>query len=242
LNKHAGLQRANAARTLHELGTPFGSCEHRVLVWHDLSSSFSSQPLQLPPRAILAQLCMYHKDDHMSAHQVRACAKHTHSMLPCSCCTSCPHSRIHLLQGNKSRRVRSTDTWSTVLDRLVRDGEFTQVVAHHLGLDFDLVELLAGVDTNDAADHLWHNDHVSEMCLDEVGLLVGLGLLLGLSEFLDQAHWSALEATVEPTAGAGMEDVEELVGWDIEESAESISGLVHEQMMVATYWSRSIPR
>lgn len=51
----------------------------------------------------------------------------------------------------------------------------------HLGLDFDLVEFLAAVDTNDASDHLRHNDHVSEVGLDKVWLLVGLGVLLGLS-------------------------------------------------------------
>jgi hypothetical protein len=50
-------------------------------------------------------------------------------------------------------------------------------VADHLGLDFDLVELLSGVDTDDAADHLGDDNHVTEVGLDEVGLLVGLGLL-----------------------------------------------------------------
>ena len=91
-------------------------------------------------------------------------------------------------------------------------------MAHHLRLDFDLVEFLAAVDTNDAADHLGHNNHVSEMCLDQIGLLVRPGVLLGLAQFLDQTHWAALEASVESTAGAGMEDGEEFVGGDIEES------------------------
>jgi hypothetical protein len=50
-------------------------------------------------------------------------------------------------------------------------------VADHLGLDFDLVELLSGVDTDDAANHLGDDNHVTEVGLDEVGLLVGLGLL-----------------------------------------------------------------
>jgi hypothetical protein len=50
-------------------------------------------------------------------------------------------------------------------------------VADHLGLDFDLVELLSGVDTDDAANHLGDDNHVTEVGLDEIGLLVGLGLL-----------------------------------------------------------------
>ena len=50
-------------------------------------------------------------------------------------------------------------------------------MADHLGLDFDLVELLSGVDTDDGADHLGDDNHVTEVGLDKVGLLVGLGLL-----------------------------------------------------------------
>lgn len=111
-----------------------------------------------------------------------------------------------------------TDTGSTVLDGLVRDGEFTQVVADHLGLDLDLVELLAAVDADDAANHLGHDDHVPKVSLDEVRLLVGLRVLLGLAQLLDQSHRAALEAPVESTAGSGMEDVDEFVGRDIEES------------------------
>lgn len=45
--------------------------------------------------------------------------------------------------------MRSTNTRTTMLDGLIRDGEFTQVVSDHLRLDLDLVELLARVDTND---------------------------------------------------------------------------------------------
>lgn len=84
-------------------------------------------------------------------------------------------------------------------------------MADHLGLDFDLVEFLAGVDTNDAANHLGDDDHVTEMGLDEVGLLVGLRFLLRLAELLDQAHGLALEAAVEPSTGTGMDEVAELL-------------------------------
>lgn len=97
------------------------------------------------------------------------------------------------------------------------DGEFTKVVANHLGLDLNLVELLSGVNTDDAADHLGDNDHVTQVGLDEVGLLVGLGLLLGLAELLDQAHGLALKTTVEPAAGAGVHDIAELFGGEVEE-------------------------
>ena len=161
---------------------------------------------------------------------------------PYSCCSLDQPPYIHLLQRNEPRRVRSTNTRSTVLDRLIRDRELAQIVTHHLRLDLNRVELLPRVNTNDAADHLGDDNHISEVCLDDVGFLVGLGFLLGFSQFLDQTHWSALEASVKPTAGAGMEDVEEFVGWNVEESVEFVSGWHSGEMMDATYWSRSMPR
>ena len=93
-------------------------------------------------------------------------------------------------------------------------------MADHLGLDLDLVELLTGVDTNDGTDHLGNDDHVTEVSLDEVGLLVGLGLLLGLAELLDQAHGLALETAVEPSARAGVDEVTELLRAEVEELVE----------------------
>lgn len=88
----------------------------------------------------------------------------------------------------------------------------------HLRPNFNLVEFLSGVDTDDAANHLWDDDHVTQMCLDEIGLLVGLGLLLGLAELLDQTHRLALETTVEAAAGTGVDDITELFGGEVEES------------------------
>jgi hypothetical protein len=93
-------------------------------------------------------------------------------------------------------------------------------VANHLRLDLDLVELLAGVDTDDGADHLGDDDHVTQVRLDEVGLLVGLGLLLGLAELLDQTHRLALQTAVEAAAGAGVHNITELLGREVEEPVQ----------------------
>lgn len=84
-------------------------------------------------------------------------------------------------------------------------------MSNHLRLDLDLVEFLSRVDANNATNHLGNNNHVSQMRLDEVGLLIGLGLLLRLPELLDQTHRLALETSVEPTAGACVDDITELV-------------------------------
>lgn len=91
-------------------------------------------------------------------------------------------------------------------------------MADHLRSDLDLVELLAGVDTDDAANHLGHDDHVSQVRLDEVGLLVGLSLLLGLAQLLDQAHGLALETSVDAAADTGVDDIAELVGREVEKT------------------------
>lgn len=96
-------------------------------------------------------------------------------------------------------------------------------MADHLRSDLDLVELLAGVDANDAANHLRHDNHVTQVRLDQVGLLVGLGLLLGLAELLDQAHGLALQATVDPATGTGVDDIAELLGVEVQETASQVS-------------------
>lgn len=91
-------------------------------------------------------------------------------------------------------------------------------MANHLRLDLHLVELLARVDGNDAANHLGDDNHVAEMGLDGVGLLVGLGLLLGLAKLLDQAHGAALETAVDPAASAGVDDIAELVRAEVQKA------------------------
>lgn len=93
-------------------------------------------------------------------------------------------------------------------------------MANHLRLNLNLVELLARVDTDDRSNHLRNDNHVTEVRLDEVGLLVGLGLLLGLAQLLDQTHGAALETAVEPAAGTGVDEVAELLGGEVEESVE----------------------
>ena len=67
------------------------------------------------------------------------------------------------LEGDEPGGVGSTNTRPTVLNRLVRDGELSQVVTNHLRLDLDLVEGLPVVHTNDASNHLWDNDHVPQV-------------------------------------------------------------------------------
>ena len=124
-------------------------------------------------------------------------------------------------------------------------------MANHFGLDFDLVELLTGVDADDGADHLGDDDHVTEVRLDERRLLVGLGLLLGLAQLLDQTHRLALQAAVEAAAGPGVHDIAELLRGEVQKSVVtgcvrwvwSRGGLLDDEKDGAvTYCSSSMPR
>lgn len=74
-----------------------------------------------------------------------------------------------------------------------------------------LAEILAIVNANDGAGHLGHNDHVPQMSLHNLGLLIWWSLLLGLTEFLDQSHWLALQAAGETPAGTAVHQLNQLV-------------------------------
>jgi len=107
-----------------------------------------------------------------------------------------------------------------VLDRLIRDGELSQIVSNHLRLDLNLVELFAAVNTNNRANHFRDDNHISKVCLNKIGLLIRLGFLLCFSEFFDQTHRAALEATVKSAAGTSVENVDKLRGGNVEELVE----------------------
>lgn len=99
-------------------------------------------------------------------------------------------------------------------NRAVRDGELSQVVADHLGLDLNLVEDLSVVDTNDGSNHLGDNNHVSEVSLDNGGLLVGAGSLLGLSQLSHQTHGLSVESSGQLSAGTGVDNLGEVLNGD----------------------------
>ena len=101
---------------------------------------------------------------------------------------------------------------------VLRNTEFSQIKPHHLRLDLHLIEFLARVDPNNTANHFRYHNHVSQMCLHQLRLLVGFGFLLGFAEFLYQTHGLTLETAVKPAAGTSMDDVSKLLGGEVEES------------------------
>jgi hypothetical protein len=106
--------------------------------------------------------------------------------------------------------VSGTNTGTTVLNGLVRDGEFGKVMTGHLGLDFNLVEDLTVVDTNNGTNHLRDNDHVTEMGLNDLRLLASRSVLLGSTELLDKTHGLTLKTTLESSTSTTVNELHEL--------------------------------
>lgn len=84
-----------------------------------------------------------------------------------------------------------------------------------LYLDLNLDEVLAIVHTNNTADHLGDDDHVSQVCLDGLGFLVVDNSLLGLAQTLHQVQGDV--TTGESPSGARMEELHELGMAQVEE-------------------------
>merc|ERR1712100_706102 len=95
---------------------------------------------------------------------------------------------------HEAGRLGGTNTGGTVLHRLVGNGELTEVVSHHIGLNLNLVENLAVV-------HSHHgSDHVAKVSLDALWLLAILwpgDSLLGSPQALEKRIVLALEAVLE---------------------------------------------
>ena len=69
-------------------------------------------------------------------------------------------------------------------------------------------------------DHLGDNNHVTEVSLDDGGLLVGGSLSLSLAELLDEAHGLALQTPLELSAGTGVDDAHEVLVGHVEQSVK----------------------
>ena len=96
------------------------------------------------------------------------------------------------LDGDELGSLGSSVTDLSVTDWLVGEGELSEVVSNHIGLDFNWVPVLAGVDLAHGGDHLWHDDAVSEVGLDWLWLLTEWSLLHGLDEFLGESVVTSL--------------------------------------------------
>ena len=98
--------------------------------------------------------------------------------------------------------MRSANTWAAVGHGLVGDAKLAQVHANHLGQDFDTLENLSVVNTDNRPNHFGHDNHVTQVRLDTARALPWDGLLLGLPQSVDEGLGLALQSTRQTTTGA----------------------------------------
>lgn len=78
-------------------------------------------------------------------------------------------------------------------------------------LDFNTIESLAVVYTNDGTNHLRNDDHVTKVSLDSCRLLKRASLLLSLSQALDESHRLSLETSRETAASTCVDELHKLL-------------------------------
>lgn len=98
------------------------------------------------------------------------------------------------------RTFSSTDTSFTVFSVLVSEGEFTQITSDHIEFDFNNIEGFSIVNGDVVADHIRHNDSISEMGLDWSWFLAGLGIFLSFLTLEVEPVISVLDFTSKTTS------------------------------------------
>lgn len=84
-------------------------------------------------------------------------------------------------------------------------------MADHLGLDFHLVEGLAIVNSNDASDHFWDNDHVSQVRFHYLWFLKWTCFFLGLTKTFNEAERFAFQTMRNPASSSAGEEFHQLL-------------------------------
>lgn len=97
-----------------------------------------------------------------------------------------------------------------MLDRLVADGELCEIMTGHLWLYLHAVEDLSIIDSNNTSNHLWYDNHVSQMRLHDRRLFVWWSCLLRQTQLFDETHRAAFKTSLETTAGTGMDKIDKL--------------------------------
>jgi hypothetical protein len=70
------------------------------------------------------------------------------------------------------------------------------------------------------SNHFGDDNHVAQVGLDDRRLVPRCCLLLSFSELLDERHGLAFQPPLETTAGTGMDDIDQLIGGQVEEVVE----------------------
>ncbi|KAK7387651.1 hypothetical protein VNO78_22438 [Psophocarpus tetragonolobus] len=93
-------------------------------------------------------------------------------------------------------------------------------MANHVGFNFNLIKSLAVVDSNDATNHLRHDNHVAEMGAHWLRLLpfsiASIKHKYGFAELLDQGHWLSCETFLEPSTSTSTEQLHQFISGHVQ--------------------------
>lgn len=125
---------------------------------------------------------------------------------------------IYLLERNESGRCGCSNSWPSVANWLVRDRVLGQIVSQHIWLNLYLIECLSIVYTDDATNHLWYDDHVSQVRADWLWLFTSsFHGFSSLAELLDEGHALSVQPSLESTALTGAVKLYKFVNAHIKE-------------------------
>ena len=114
-----------------------------------------------------------------------------------------------------------TNTRASVLDGLVGNGKLSKVVANHLRLDLNLVEGLAVVDANVRTNQLGNNDHITQVSLDNLGLVFRRSASSSsLLNALNQSHRLLLQSAENLAARAGRKKLKKALAVNLKKLLE----------------------
>lgn len=83
---------------------------------------------------------------------------------------------------------------------LISEGELAQITADHVEFDFNNIEGLSIVNSNIVANHVGHDDGISEVSLDWGWFIAGLGIFLSLLALEVETIISVFDFTGETTS------------------------------------------
>ena len=83
-----------------------------------------------------------------------------------------------------------------------------------------MVEGFAVVNSDHGSGHFWNDNHVAQVGLHNIGLLIGGALFLLLTQLLDKSHGLALQASAELSANSAWQQLHQLLIVHVQELVE----------------------
>ena len=114
-------------------------------------------------------------------------------------------------------RSGSSDSDLSMLNWLVGEWEFSQIVTNHFCLHFTTVPVFASIDIDYWSYHFWDNNAVSEMSFDGLWFLSIWAFLLGFLKLLEKSIVSLMDTMSESPSLSCSEELDELVHVQLEE-------------------------